>query len=200
MSVEDRSKWDSRYDAGEYATRTHPTDLLVQWMGRLPRGRALDLACGAGRNAIFLAGQGYQVDALDISQIALDRGAKRAEENGLVVNWICQDLDTPDIALDSYDLIFVARFLNRALFPLLVDGLRDGGCLVYETHLRTTARVGGPRGSHFRVRPGELLHLAHELRPFHYFEGIADERDGASMALAQIIGCKGTPAFESTST
>ena len=71
MSDADRERWNARYESGEYAARTHPSALLAAWTGRLPRGRALDVACGRGRNAIHLAANGYAVDAMDISGVAL---------------------------------------------------------------------------------------------------------------------------------
>ena len=73
-------------------------------MAKLPRGRALDLACGTGRNALHLAAEGYQVDAMDISAVALERGAARAAELGVAVNWINADLDDAVLVPDRYDL------------------------------------------------------------------------------------------------
>ena len=75
MSADDAERWNARYADGAYAGRTRPSQLLLQWQ-RLPRvGRALDVACGAGRNALHLAGLGYQVDAVDVSSAALQRAA-----------------------------------------------------------------------------------------------------------------------------
>ena len=113
MSDADRERWNARYAAGEYAARTYPSRLLAAWIGRLPRGRALDVACGLGRNAIHLAANGYAVDAMDISGVALARARERAETAGVAVNWIETDLERPDIARDAYDVIVVARFLDR---------------------------------------------------------------------------------------
>ncbi|HWM27888.1 MAG TPA: hypothetical protein VNQ14_05490, partial [Woeseiaceae bacterium] len=67
MSETDRLKWDERYRCGSYGGREHPTALLAEWDPRLPHGRVLDVACGAGRNSLFLAATGRQVDAIDIS-------------------------------------------------------------------------------------------------------------------------------------
>ena len=71
-----------------YAERTHASALLEQWLARLPRGRALDVACGAGRNALRLAAAGFTVDALDISAAALERAATAAVDAGLTIHWI----------------------------------------------------------------------------------------------------------------
>ncbi|WP_025769277.1 methyltransferase domain-containing protein [Thioalkalivibrio sp. HK1] len=93
MSDADKERWNARYASGEYIARTHPSDLLASWIDRLPRGRALDVACGAGRNAIFLASKGYRVEAMDISSVALERASKRAQAEGLEVRWIEADLE-----------------------------------------------------------------------------------------------------------
>ncbi|HVJ29660.1 MAG TPA: methyltransferase domain-containing protein, partial [Gammaproteobacteria bacterium] len=93
MSAAERDKWDARYRDGAYEGRTYPTALLATWLPYLPRGRALDVACGAGRNALFLAANGYEVTALDISGVGLDRGRRAAAERGLTVDWLCADLD-----------------------------------------------------------------------------------------------------------
>ncbi len=198
MSDADREKWQRRYAEGSYESRTHATRLLVEWLGRLPRpagARALDLACGAGRNALHLAAEGYRVVAMDISSIALERGAARAADLGVEVEWIEVDLDTAEIARDAYDLVVVARYVNRGLTRALVAALRDGGYLVCEQHLRTEREVGGPGSREFRMGPNELLEMFRALRVIYYREGVIDDPDGRTMALAQLIACRGSPGF-----
>lgn len=198
MSQIDREKWQRRYAAGEYQGRTHPTRLLEDWIHALPRAegaRALDLACGAGRNALYLASQGYRVDAMDISSVALERAAARAAEMGVTVDWIETDLDDTSIASNRYDLIIISRYVNRALTDDIVAALRDGGHLLYEQHLRTDRDVGGPQSARFRVAPNELLEMFAALRVLYYREAIIDDPDGATMALAQLVACKGSPGY-----
>ena len=198
MSEADRQKWQRRYAAGEYAQRTHPTRMLEEWLHALPRpegARALDLACGAGRNALYLAAQGYQVDAMDISSVALERGAAAAADMGLHINWIEVDLDAAALAPRRYDLVVASRYVNRALSADVAAALRDGGHLLYEQHLRTSRDVGGPGSAQFRVAPNELLEMFPDLRVLYYREAIIDDPDGASMALAQMIACKGSPGY-----
>ena len=195
MSDADRDKWESRYAEGSYTPRTHPTPLLEEWLVRLPGGRALDLACGAGRNALHLAAAGYQVDAMDISAVALERGAARAAELGVDVNWINVDLDSAELTPDSYDLVVVARYVNRGLTDALMDSLRDGGYLLYEQHFLTDQEVDGPRSESFRLQPNELLEMFRALRVLYYRENLMRDSDGRNMALAQLIACKGSPGF-----
>ena len=195
MSNADRERWNVRYASGEYAARTHPSALLAAWFDRLPRGRALDVACGTGRNAIHLAGNGYAVDAMDISAVALARARERAEAAGVAVHWIETDLDRAAIARDAYDVIVVARFLDRPLIPRLVDALRPGGHVVYDHHYITPADVDGPRSRRFRARPNELLERFSALRVLFYEEGIVADPDGRRMALARLVACKGSPGY-----
>ena len=195
MSEADRDKWQRRYAERSYRLRTHPTALLEEWLARLPRGRALDLACGTGRNALHLAAAGYRVDAMDISAAALERGAQRAAELGVEVNWVEVDLDSVELAPDSYDLVVVARYVNRVITDALMASLRDGGHLVYEQHFRTEQAVDGPSSQRFRLQPNELLEMFHDLRVLYYREGLRTDRDGRTMALAQLVACKGSPGF-----
>ena len=195
MSDADRDRWNARYASGEYAARIHPSPLLAAWIGRLPRGRALDVACGSGRNALHLAANGYAVDAMDISGIALAKARERADAAGVAVHWIETDLDRGDIARDAYDVIVVARFLDRPLIPRLVDALRPGGHVVYEHHYITPADVGGPKSHRFRARPNELLERFRPLRVLFWEEGIVADPDGGRMALARLVACKGSPGY-----
>ncbi len=195
MSEADRDKWQRRYGERSYTARTHPTALLEEWLARLPGGRALDLACGTGRNALYLAAAGYRVDAMDIATAALERGAQRAAELGVEVNWIDVDLDSAALAPDRYDLVVVARYVNRGLTGALLDSLRDGGFQLYEQHFVSEQEVDGPRSLSFRLQPNELLEMFRVLRVLYYREDLMADADGRTMALAQLVACKGSPGF-----
>jgi SAM-dependent methyltransferase len=190
VSAAERDKWDARYRDGAYEGRSHPTALLAEWLPRLPRGRALDVACGAGRNALFLAANGYEVTALDISVIGLDRGRRMAAERGLTIDWLCADLDDPERALPAnrFDLIVWARYVHPKLMPYLIARLAIGGALLCEQHLMTEEPVAGPTSAGFRLTPGELNRSVAGLRIEHSYEGLVVDPDGRSVALAQLIG------------
>ncbi len=193
MSAAERDKWDARYRDGAYENRTHPTALLAEWLPRLPRGRALDVACGAGRNALYLAANGYAVTALDISRVALDRAETAAAERGLTVEWLCADLDAdPEQALPAgdFDLIVWVRYVHRTLMPHLVARLAADGVIVCEQHFATGAPVAGPRSADYRLPPGALRRSAQGLAVVHAYEGPAVDPDGRSVALTQLIGRK----------
>jgi SAM-dependent methyltransferase len=195
MSTADRDKWDERYRTGSYKARNHPTQLLADWLDELPRGRALDVACGAGRNALFLAEHGYTVDGVDISAVALDRARTTAAERGLGINWLQVDLEPGSLPRAQYDLIVLVRYTDDRLIGQLGEHLNDGGYLLCEEHLQTDCEVVGPSSGKFRLAPNALLQMANGLRVIYYREGLIEDPDGRTAALAQLIACRGQAAF-----
>jgi len=187
MSQADRDKWDKRYSEGSYGTRTHPTELLAEWLPQLPNGRALDVACGAGRNSLYLAAAGYEVDALDISSVALQQLRDSAHARGLAISCIETDLESDPLPPLRYDLIVLVRYTSAALITRLLPLLAEGGCFVCEEHLITDADVIGPSTAAFRVAPGELRQLIAELKVLSYSEGIVEDPDGRRAALARVV-------------
>ena len=193
VSAAERDKWDARYRDGAYESRTHPATLLAEWLPRLARGRALDVACGAGRNALFLAANGYAVSALDISAVALDRGRRHAEERSLSVEWLCGDLDDyveSVLPAGTFDLIVWVRYIHDTLMPSLIAKLNAGGSLLCEQHLATRSQVAGPTSPQFRLAPGELERSARGLSILYSHEGLIVDPDGRTVALAQLVARK----------
>jgi len=197
LSQADRDKWNARYLAGAYEARTHPSALLEHWAGRLhvtdPAPRAIDLACGSGRNALFLARRGWHVDAVDISPVALERLRAIADAEGLPVNCVERDLEPASIALDGfadrhYDLALSIRYTDIPLVEALPRVLASGGHLIAEMHLVTEKTVAGPRSPRFRVATGELRRAGSALKLLHYHEGLVTDPDGRTVALAQLVG------------
>ena len=214
VSAEDRAKWDARYAEGAYDERPHPSAFLRDCLegGALPApDRALDLACGAGRNAIYLAQNGWTVDAVDISPVALERARQRSGEGAqLAIHYLEQDLDAGFAGTGRYDLIVNIRYVNLPLLHTLIDRLRPGGALLVEQHLAPAEglepTIVGPRNPAFRVAPGSLRHLARGLLVRRSQEGLVREPDGTLAALAQLVafapaaerdGCnRPTPAYD----
>lgn len=189
MSTADRDRWNARYADGTYESRRHPSPFLAQNAQALPdNGRALDLACGAGRNAIYLARRGLAVDAVDISRVALERG--RAIGGELPIRWIECDLDDGFQASVDYEVIVNIRYVNLPLVSMLVESLRPGGVLVIEQHLVTDAEVVGPKNPAFRVSRGQLGGVASGMTVEQIDEGVFDDPDGRRAALARLVARK----------
>jgi SAM-dependent methyltransferase len=198
MSEVDRDKWNERYRAGAYATRTHPSALLVQYARHARPGPALDVACGAGRNALFLAEQGFTVDAVDISDVGLQRLQSTARQRELKVRSHCLDLmDEPELPGEAYNLIVMVRFVAQSLTSRLAEILAPGGLLVVEQHLQFDstdsslyADLVGPSSARFRLPPGALRSWIGDatLEILHDYEGTVAEPDGKTALLAQFVG------------
>jgi tellurite methyltransferase len=199
MSEQDRTKWNARYLEGAYESRMHASTIVERWAPEAlaaalhshgeRRPRALDIACGAGRNAIELARMGFDVDAVDIAEAGLERARATAAAGGLRVAWRRADLDDGLPAdLSGYDLIVVIRYLNRALLPLLPERLRPGGLLVCEIHMAADGPVAGPTSAEFRLEAGELVRLVPGIAIVEQAEGVFDDPDGRQAALARLVG------------
>lgn len=200
VSRADREKWEQRYREGAYLTRKHPSALLEQWLPRLEiteaQPRAIDVACGRGRNAIYLARHGWRVDAVDISQLALDALAETAMTGDLSITCNRADLDGT-VSLPAglfspgrYDLAIMVRYMNLPLIETLKDTLKPGGYLIVEEHMDAEAEVIGPQDRQYRVRPGALRDTAGGLDIIEYQEGLVTDPDGRSAALAQMVARK----------
>lgn len=166
---EDRLEWDQKHATGVPALEGSPSSYLVAWLPYLPRGRALDLAAGCGRHAIYLAQHGYRVDALDISLVALSRLVHQAQRQDLPVRAAAVDLDDVLLPWETYHLVVNSYYLNRRLLPQLPQALLPGGALVVETPLYDPA-AGHPDEVAHRVGPGELARVFSDLDIAHYEE------------------------------
>ena len=189
MSQQDREKWDRRYAEQSYR-RHNPVTLLHDWLPRLRVGKALDVACGAGRNALFLADAGFRVDAIDISRVGLETARLEAARRGLEVNWIEHDLDEHRDFDRDYDLIVVLWFVRLDLLAELGACLAPGGCLISEQHLVAEGDFAGPENPRFRVAPGALREALRDLEVLFYEEGSSVNSDGEPMASARIVACR----------
>ena len=146
----------------------------------------MDLACGTGRNAMFLAGLGFAVDAVDISREALAIGRARAAE--LPIRWLERDLDRGFEPEYSYDVVVNIRFVNLPLLASLAAALCPNGVLVVEQHLAMPdVDVIGPKNPAFRVAPGELARTAAPLTVERLHEAVFQDPDGREVALARLF-------------
>ncbi len=195
MSTGEQARWDERYASGDYQPGLDHSPILEDPAGYARVGRALVLACGAGRNALFLASRGFDVDAVDISAVAVDMARTEAMRRGLSVHWHVADVAEFDLGEGRYDVITMIRYTNRAIRSRLVTALAENGWLVMEQHLRTRHEVAGP-SEEFRLAPGELLHAFPELRVIRYAEEYGESpTSGRMIATANLLACKGDPGW-----
>ena len=147
----DSQEWDQRYAGAELVWTAQPNRFVVDELQPLPPGRALDLGTGEGRNAIWLAGRGWQVTAVDFSAAGLDKGRRLAEAHGLAIDWVHADLRDYQPEEGSSHLVLVAYLQLREaeLYGVLrraVAALAPGGVLLVVGHDLTnlTGGTGGP--------------------------------------------------------
>jgi SAM-dependent methyltransferase len=164
---------------------TNPTRWLLEHEHLLPpRGDALDVACGRGRNALWMGARGLRTLGLDRDAAAVQFVRDEAERQRIDVRAEVVDLESgaAPVAADAYDVIVVVHYLYRPLFPALRAGLRPGGILVYETFTRGQEARGHPRNPAFLLEPGELRALVQPL-------AIVVEREGdfEGKLLASVI-------------
>ncbi len=159
----ERKRWNERYQVDGYLMGMTPSKILREELPRLlslcPGRRALDLACGEGRNGIFLAKNGFSVTGVDISEVALAKGHQRADAEGVTIEWLHADLERFQID-GQFDLILNINFLIRELFSRCVAALSPSGLLLAETILSVSGAQGPSNPLHF-LQPGELQRLFH---------------------------------------
>ena len=175
--------WDQRYRAGEHTSEA-PAPLLVEIAGRLAPGEALDLACGAGRNALYLAARGWKVTAVDGSPVAVELTRERAERSGVELKTSIADLDRAEFTIrpQSFDLICDCYYMQRDLFLKMKAGLRPGGIIVSIVHITGSDQ---PEAAERRAAPGELRRFFDGWKILAYREGEPDE-SGHKYPVAEI--------------
>ena len=179
-----------------------PARFLTQQLHRLPRGTALDVAAGSGRNSLYLASHGFQVDAMDSDEQAMAQlAATAAQRNLLNLTVRTVDLERttderPEFPKQAYDVILVFFYLHRALFPALLESLKPNGVLIYETFtIDNYLRHRHPRRWEFCLAQNELLRLTSNLRLLSYDEGEHDGDHGPnSVYTAQLVAQQAGPS------
>jgi tellurite methyltransferase len=187
----DQKRWDKRFGKKDFAFGKKPNPFLKKLIHLLPKGRALDIAAGEGRNAVFLAQHGFEVDAVDISEKGLKKAQKLARAKGIKINIFLVDLDQYRVEKERYDLIANFYFLKRPFIPRIKKGLKKGGRVIFETYLleHRTLGTGGPKQAKYYLKPNELLMLFKDFRILFYREGIFRE-GGKKKAVASLIAEK----------
>jgi tellurite methyltransferase len=165
-------EWEARYRSRERPREDfapEPTALVARVAGGLPARRALDLACGSGRNALWLAQQGWKVTAVDGAQAAIEVLRERASRLGVTVDARVANLEKWDYRIEpgAWDLICICYYLQRDLFAAAQRGLAPGGVIISVVHI---SDPGEPATEH-RLLAGELPAYFAGMEILHHFEG-----------------------------
>ena len=170
ISDTDQVKWDRIYTDGA-GKSAEPCHVLSSHPHLLPPGgTALDLACGRGGNALYLAAGGYNTRAWDISEVAIQRLADLARQRGLPLTAQQRDVTADPPESESFDVIVVSRFLDRTLAPAICAALKEQGLLFYQTFIREKVSDTGPHNPAYRLDANELLQLFSPLHLIYYHE------------------------------
>lgn len=187
----DRARWDERYRNGDWIDVGEPSDIVKEAEPWLPAGgRVLDVACGAGRNALHLARRGLAVMGVDLSREGLHRLAARAGDEGLSVCSVQADLNRFGVRKGAFDVVVNTRFLLRSAFPLIHDALAPGGLLIFETYNVDEIEIlGGDIRREYALERGELRRAFPLYGISLYEEGVFERPEG-ERGLARMIGRK----------
>lgn len=165
-----KQRWNQRYQ-DKAQTEQSPAFVLRANLALLRcQGKALDLACGLGGNAIFLAKLGYQVTAVDYSEVALAKLSAYAETNNLSIKTVLLDFENSEFDFHEFDVVIVSYYLQRDLFPKIFSALNLNGLLFYQTFSGTPKEGAGPQNPVFRLKRGELLSLCSRHSILYYRE------------------------------
>jgi SAM-dependent methyltransferase len=191
MDHDEKTVWNKKYAEGSHDS-VEPEALLVrvytEYLAARPPGFALDVAGGTGRNAFWLARQGWRVKLMDISETGTTLAHSRLETEPAEVKPLVEtevaDLNTMnDLGDEKYDLVLVFFYLQRELFPALAAALKPGGLLIYQTYTTEQLRLpAGPHNPSFLLKPGELSNAFRSLEILHYSERVAGK------ATAELVG------------
>ena len=183
----DKIFWDKKYETEAYIFGKEPVEFLGEHIDLLPRGKALDIAMGEGRNAVFLAKNGFTVDGCDISEIAIKKALDLAKENNVTVRAYVADLETYKLPQNTYDVIACFYYLQRDLVPQMKEALKPGGMIIYETYTIENRERGfeGPKNKDYLLKPNELLDLFKDFKIIYYRELVLNNKKAVASLIAK---------------
>ena len=163
--------WNSRYSEREFAYGTDPNEFFKEQIHKIIPGRAIFLGEGEGRNAVYAAKLGWQVDAVDFSSSAKDKALKLAKENNVKINYTVSDLNDYDFKENDYDLVVMIFLhlpleLRTSIFSKSILSLKKNGRLLIEAFSKEQINniSGGPRSIDLLYSENDVLSLTNDLR------------------------------------
>jgi len=192
MSLQDKQKWDKKYQEKEHLLlKREPSAYLQKYSDLCEGKKALDLACGAGRNALYLAQQGFSVDAVDIAAVALEKLNHYADVEGVAerVETYNSDLDTFAIT-KAYDLVIMMNFLDRDLIQRVSQALSSGAIFIVETYMQDSANEKKVTNSDFLLQKEELKTLFQDGFKIVAYDEFKNEAQESFAMQKQLIVAK----------
>ena len=188
-AMSDKERWNLKYEGTTYIYGKEPTAFLNEKLSLLKKGKALVLAMGEGRNAVYLAENGFDVTGVDISAVGIEKCERLAEERGVVVNSVVANLTDYDMGREQYDLITNFYFFDKSILPGVIDSLKPGGIFIFETYSRDHPKHSkfGPKNPDYLVKPNELLEIFKSLRILYYEDMVTELNEGMHKGKAALI-------------
>ncbi len=183
-AAKDKARWESKYSSEDYLFGKRPIAFLEQNVDLLPKGQALDLAMGEGRNGVFLASKGFQVTGLDISERGLEKAHKLAAERGVTISTRVVDLETYQLQKNTYDVVLCTYYLQGDLFPQIKDALKSGGMAVVETYTMDHRKYRTRFRKEYLLGTNELLELFQDFIIIRY-QNVDDGKAAYAGIIAQ---------------
>jgi len=184
MAQEDKERWNKKYKDNLIPDK--PIELITRYAKLATGTKSLDVACGMGRHSKYLASIGFDVDALDISSVAIESLQNIPHINSKEV-----DFDTYSFPKDHYDLIVCTFFLKREIFPNITEALKVGGIFIYETFLYHPDNENAPSNRTFLLEEGELeVTFDHEYDIMHLSEYWDEDLKGKKTMKAAMVAKK----------
>ena len=193
MALKDKQKWDTKYlQKSQLLNPRKPSINLVNHLDKCVGKRALDLGCGAGRNTIYLAQNGFSVDALDIAQIALDALHVELQKQNLTkyVNTKLSDLDNFEAQKDSYDLALMCNFLDRELIEEVKRTLSVDGIFIVETYMLDENNEKKDSNQNYLLKKDELKQIFNDGFEVLFYDEYDNEVHEIYQMKKQVIVAK----------
>ena len=184
---QDRVFWDKKYETETYIFGKEPVEFLREHIDILPRGRVLDIAMGEGRNAAFLAKNGFEVDGCDISETAIKKALELADENRVKIHAFVADLESYKLPQNTYDVIMCFYYLQRDLISQMKGALKPGGMIIYETYTieNWERKFEGPKNKDYLLKPNELLNFFRDFKIVYCRELVLNNKKAIASLIAQ---------------
>ena len=183
-------QWDKRFSRDMYLYGKEPVEFLRSRIGNLPKGKALCLAAGEGRNAVYLAGQGYDVTAMDPSPKGLEKAAALAAERGVSIKTEVGDLQEGyEMGVEQYDLITDFYYHDPQMLPDVMHALKPGGMFAMQNFSIQQLQTNrfGPKNPDYLVKPNEMLEIFSDYRIIFYEDTVVSLDEGMHQGPGAVV-------------